>query len=85
MRRLECPISHSHHPPLVAGRVLNRFTNDTDMVDFTLVTKTLQAVASMGWLLTSFVVIASVVPFMLIPLSAIVCLFFTVKLCPLIP
>lgn len=46
------------------GRLLNRFTNDTDVMDYVLVTKSLQAMASIGWFLTSFFVIAVVLPLM---------------------
>eukprot|EP00238_Polyblepharides_amylifera_P010165 CAMPEP_0196593128 /NCGR_PEP_ID=MMETSP1081-20130531/74750_1 /TAXON_ID=36882 /ORGANISM="Pyramimonas amylifera, Strain CCMP720" /LENGTH=499 /DNA_ID=CAMNT_0041917015 /DNA_START=203 /DNA_END=1702 /DNA_ORIENTATION=+ len=59
-----------------SGRILNRFTTDTDNLDFVLVTKVLQAVASAGWLITSTVVMSSIIPFMLVPLSLVIFLFF---------
>eukprot|EP00854_Cymbomonas_tetramitiformis_P004092 gene4092-5068_t len=60
------------------GRILNRLTYDVDMMDFLLPTKSLQASASVAWVVTSFIVIGAVLPPMLVVLVAVLVAYFHV-------
>ena len=60
------------------GRVLNRFTFDTDVCDFILVVKLCSTIASVGWMVSGIAVMTAAVPWMLLVLAPMGFYYFSV-------
>ena len=57
------------------GRIINRFTHDTDIVDFILITRVAGYIASLFWLLSGVGVMVSSTPYAA-PVIIIVFIFY---------
>eukprot|EP00164_Ancoracysta_twista_P002800 GFYU01003725.1.p1 GENE.GFYU01003725.1~~GFYU01003725.1.p1 ORF type:complete len:1448 (+),score=389.90 GFYU01003725.1:187-4530(+) len=62
------------------GRVVNRFSYDTEMLDHTLIIKLIPAVASTFWLLSGTILMIGVVPWMALAMVPVAYLYYKLQL-----